>query len=229
MKIVFVSGTGTEVGKTYVTASLATAMVGAGRRVGIYKPVASGCIAVNRFREGDAKDFGQDWVSGDAVTLWNAIGRRGSLNTVCPQRFIAAVAPDEAARREGKRVDEAMLLAGVDAWKPLCDILLVEGAGGLFSPISDEMLNVDLANRIDADEVILVGPNRLGVIHDVVATCRAALSCGIEPRYLYLSATEDGLPDESVTSNAVQIQRWCPRLCVRPIGWGENVSPPEEM
>jgi len=226
LKIVFVSGTGTEVGKTYVTASLAAAMAKAGRRVGVYKPVASGCIAADSFREGDRQDLDQEFISTDAVTLWEAIGRRGSLDAVCPQRFLAAVAPDEAARREGKQVDEARLFAGVDVWRPLSDILLVEGAGGLFSPLTERLLNIDVVKRLAADELILVAPNRLGVIHDVIATCRAAAALDIYPSQLFLSAT-DGPGDPSADSNTRQIRHWCPRLVVRSVGWGEAPEPLE--
>ena len=222
MKTVFISGTGTEVGKTYVTASLATAMIRAGHRVGVYKPVASGCIAASRFREDDPRDFGQDRISSDAVALWDAIGGAGSLDAICPQRFIAPVAPDEAARREGKRVDEAMIFAAAEAWQSRCDILLVEGAGGLFSPLSERMLNIDLAERLNVDRLILVAANRLGVIHDVVATCRAAAQCGMELSRLYLSAATT--PDESAESNAEQIRRWCPDLTVQTVGRGQAVQ-----
>ncbi len=222
MKTVFISGTGTEVGKTYVTASLAAAMIRAGHRVGVYKPVASGCIAASRFREDDPRDFGQDWVSGDAVSLWDAIGGGDSLDAICPQRFVAAVAPDEAARREGKRVDEAMIFAAAEAWKSRCEILLVEGAGGLFSPLSDRMLNIDAAKRLNVDQLVLVAPNRLGVIHDVIATCRGAAAGGVEPARLYLSAT--ATTDESADSNADQIRRWCPDLIVETVSRGQAVE-----
>jgi dethiobiotin synthetase len=222
LKIVFISGTGTEVGKTYVTASLAAAMIQAGHRVGVYKPVASGCIAASRFREDDPRDFDQDRISDDAVALWDAIGGAGSLDDICPQRFSAAVAPDEAARREGTQVDEAMIFAAAEAWQSRCDILLVEGAGGLFSPLSDRMLNIDAAKRLNVDRLILVAPNRLGVIHDVVATCRAATACGLEPSRLYLSAA--ATPDESAESNAEQIRHWCPTLIVHKVGRGEDVE-----
>ena len=76
---VFVTGTDTGVGKTYVTALIARALTATGRRVGVYKPAASGCVC-------DARGC---LVSDDAVALWDAAGRPGDLEHVCPQRFLA--------------------------------------------------------------------------------------------------------------------------------------------
>ncbi|MFH1264802.1 MAG: dethiobiotin synthase, partial [Planctomycetota bacterium] len=94
----FITGTDTEVGKTYVAALIARALRKAGHRVGVYKPAASGCRLVD-----DAL------VADDAVTLWEAAGRPGELDRVCPQRFQAALAPHLAAREEGKRLDANLL------------------------------------------------------------------------------------------------------------------------
>src|SRR5215213_6650443 len=94
----FITGTGTGVGKTYVGALIARALRGVGKRVGVYKPVASGC----EMRDGEL-------VSPDAVALWEAAGRPGTLQQVCPQLFAAALAPHLAARAEGRLVDSELL------------------------------------------------------------------------------------------------------------------------
>ena len=78
----FITGVGTEVGKTFVAATIARRLVADGLRVGVYKPVASGCSR----REGRL-------VADDAVALWEAAGRPGTLEEVCPQRFAAPLAP----------------------------------------------------------------------------------------------------------------------------------------
>ena len=101
----FITGTDTEIGKTYVTALIARALVAAGRRVGVYKPAASGCeVAAGQL------------VSHDALTLWHAAGSPGTLAEVCPQMFAAAKAPHMAAIAEGKRLDPALLRSGLDVW-----------------------------------------------------------------------------------------------------------------
>src|SRR5438477_8141213 len=118
----FVVGTDTAVGKTYVAARIAAALSGAGVKVGVYKPAASGCRRV-----------GRALVSDDAVALWEAAGCPGRLQAVCPQRFAAPLAPHLAARQERKRVDSKLLRSGLDYWRRRSDIVIVEGAGGLMS------------------------------------------------------------------------------------------------
>ncbi len=154
----FITGTGTEVGKTYVAALIAQQLVAEGVRVGVYKPAASGCL-----RQGG------DLVSEDAVMLWEAAGRPLSLDAVCPQRFLAPLAPNIAAREEGKRLDAERLRSGVEAWRGACDFLIVEGAGGLMSPLSDEDYNADLAIDFGLP-LVVVAANRLGVINDTLQT-----------------------------------------------------------
>ncbi|MEO1617948.1 MAG: dethiobiotin synthase [Planctomycetota bacterium] len=214
MKIYFVAGTGTDVGKTYVTASLIRGWRRSGRRVGAYKPVASGCrrIADETLLQSE-----------DADALYEALGGEFNHQLICPQRFVAAVAPDEAARREGRVVDEVQLNEGVDAWQPHCDTLLIEGAGGLFSPIADSMLNFDLLKALPTAELLLVAPNRLGVIHDVIATVRAAQAEERLVQRLYLSSA-DVNDDESSSSNAKQIETWCAGLEIETIAYGAEAE-----
>ncbi|HYW79764.1 MAG TPA: dethiobiotin synthase, partial [Thermoguttaceae bacterium] len=78
----FITGTDTEVGKTYVASLIARSLVASGHRVGVYKPAASGC----RLEAGVL-------VSDDAISLWEAAGRPGDLQHVCPQCFAAPLAP----------------------------------------------------------------------------------------------------------------------------------------
>ena len=99
----FITGTNTGVGKTYVAALIARALAAAGRQVGVYKPAASGCQ-----READG-----GLISDNALALWNAAGRPGELKRVCPQRFEAPLAPHLAAAREGKRLDAALMRSGL--------------------------------------------------------------------------------------------------------------------
>ena len=130
----FITGTGTEVGKTYVAALIARSLRAGGRRVGVYKPVASGC----RLEDGQT-------VADDAVALWQAAGRPGTLEQVCPQRFFAPLAPHLAAKAEGKRIDAALLREGLQYWLDKSDVVLVEGVGGLMSPLGEEEYGADRA------------------------------------------------------------------------------------
>jgi len=122
----FVVGTDTSVGKTYVAARITAALFNAGKKVGVYKPAASGCRLVDG-----------ELASDDALALWEAAGKPGTLEAVCPQRFSAPLAPHLAAREEGRAIDGTLLRQGLDCWQRTSDIIIVEGAGGLMSPLGD--------------------------------------------------------------------------------------------
>lgn len=160
----FITGTDTEVGKSYVASLIVKNLVAAGHRVGVYKPIASDCIS-----------DGHKLVSEDAVALWEAAGRPLTLDAVCPQRFQAPLAPHLAAKNEGKETDNELLRTGLSAWVDECDIVVVEGAGGMMSPVSDDEFVADLAYDFGYP-VIVVVPNALGAINQalssmIITTC----------------------------------------------------------
>lgn len=163
MPHLFITATDTDVGKTWVTAALARTMVATGRRVGVYKPVASGC-ALN--------PCGQA-LSDDAQALWHAAGRPLTLGDVCPQRFLAPLAPPLAAAEEGTTVNDELLVAGFEPWRAASDVVLVEGAGGLLSPLSANLNSLDLARVLNLP-LLVVAANRVGVMHQVLALLHAA-------------------------------------------------------
>jgi dethiobiotin synthetase len=158
----FITGTNTEVGKTYVTALITRALRRAGHRVGVYKPAASGCRRVNG-----------RLVADDAVAVWEAAGRPGRLEDVCPQCFEAPLAPHLAAEAEGKRLDEELLVRGIDVWQDNSDVILVEGAGGLMSPLGSKLYVATLAQRFGFPLIVVV-PNALGMINQTLQTVIAA-------------------------------------------------------
>ncbi len=162
----FITGTDTDIGKTYVAALIARALAAAGHAVGVYKPVASGCRAE-----------GQSLVADDAFALWEAAGKPGDLDHVCPQRFAAPLAPHLAAAAEGKTIDAELLRDGLAYWHDRCDVVLVEGAGGLMSPVSDNDYNADLASDLGFP-LVVVTPNVLGTINGTLQTLITAETFG---------------------------------------------------
>lgn len=150
----YVTATDTDAGKTAVAGAIVRQLCAAGLRVGVYKPAASG---------GD----------GDPRALWEAAGRPGRLAEVCPQVFAAPIAPQRAARLEGRVVDEPLLSRGVEPWRATSDIVVVEGAGGLFSPLGDRMLNADVARDLGLP-LVVVDAARLGAVGRTLAVVRAA-------------------------------------------------------
>jgi dethiobiotin synthetase len=158
----FITGSDTGVGKTYVAALIARALRKQGHAVGVYKPVASGCRKI-RGR----------LISEDARSLWHAAGRPGALSHVCPQMFRAPLAPHLAAAAEGRAIDARMLRDGIRYWQKRSDIVLVEGAGGLMSPLTSDEYNADLAYDLGYPLVVVV-PNRIGAINQALVTLIAA-------------------------------------------------------
>jgi len=184
----FVAGTDTDVGKTHVAAAIARALVARGRRVGVYKPVASGHPSA-------------DTEGSDARRLWEAAGRPLTVDQVCPQAFAAAVAPHRSARADGSQVDERLLRTGLDAWLSVSDVMIVEAAGGLYSPVGDSTLSVDLA-RDFGFPVVIVDAARLGAVGRSLATVRAAAADGLKVAAVVLSHTTPVSADEGLTDGS---------------------------
>ena len=166
---IFVTGTDTDVGKTAVAVALVRQLVAAGERVGVYKPVATGG-------------------TGDAAALWEAAGRPLTLDQVCPQVFPAAISPPRSARAAGTEVDATLLARGLEPWTRSFDAVVVEGAGGLLSPLADGLSNADLAGMLGLP-LVVVDAARLGAIGRTIATVTAARARGLAVVAVVLSQT----------------------------------------
>lgn len=155
--VVVVTGTGTEVGKTWVSARILRLARSRGMTVAARKP---------------AQSFGPDdpLSETDASVLAAASGEEPS--EVCPpsRSYPVAMAPPMAASALGvEPPDLGSLVASVSSSWPSrgCDLGLVEGAGGVASPLADDGHSADLARRLGADAAVLVADAGLGVIHSV--------------------------------------------------------------
>lgn len=197
----FVVGTDTDVGKTAVATAIVRGLRAAGHRVGPYKPVASGIAS-------PADERGDPW------KLWDAAGRPLTVEQVCPQSFAAAVAPPAAARAEGRAVDERLLRHGIDPWMGTSDVVVVEGAGGMFSPVGASTLVVDLA-RDFAWPIVLVDSARLGSIGRSLATIRAAHAEGLRMAAVVLSHTAPPGVDDGPASAAAIVRESVAELAAR--------------
>lgn len=202
---IFITGTDTDVGKTYVAALIAKQLHKQGVNVGVYKPAASGCTD-----NGDNMLFSED-----ADALWNAAGQPATVNHVCPQMFRAPLAPHLSARAEGKEIHRELLVQGIEYWQENSDFIIVEGAGGLMSPISDDDFVADLAYEFGFPLVVVVA-NKLGCINHTLQTLvtAAAYEDGISIAGIILNQVIPPTPDDqSLDSNPAEIER----VCIPPV------------
>lgn len=191
----FITGTDTGVGKTVYTCRLARELRGQGLQVAAYKPACSGAES--------GPDAASTW--SDVESLYTATDRLFDRDRICPQTFLAPLSPPAAAALEGREVDETLLLSGYRWLAERADFVLVEGAGGFYSPISGNWLNADLAERIGLP-VLIVAPNQLGTINQTLLTIEAVRRRGLEVAGVVLNQLCNP-PDTSALSNAEEIQR----------------------
>ena len=193
----FITGTDTEVGKTYVASLIVKSLVAAGHKVGVYKPVSSDCIS-----------DGNQLIAEDALALWDVAGRPGNIDDVCPQKFRAPLAPHLSAKSEGRQIDEDLLRTGISVWADRCDIVVIEGSGGLMSPVSDDEYTADLVFDLGYP-MVLVTPNVLGAINQTLMTLITA-SCfrdGIDVAGIVLNDAQIFEGDISIDSNHQEIAK----------------------
>lgn len=152
-KTLFITGTDTGVGKTVLAALLVEYLRRRGVRVAAVKPVCSG---------------GRD----DARMLRAALGGTLSLEEINPWHFRAPLAPVLAAKRENKRLKLAPVLAHIRGIQEKFDVVVIEGAGGLLSPLGVDFNSRDVMAAVGATPVI-VASNKLGVVNHILLTLEA--------------------------------------------------------
>lgn len=151
--ILFVSGTDTGVGKTVVTCSLARKFRRQGKHVGVAKPVATGAVL-----RGGRK------VSLDALKLMRAAGVRNYAE-VNPVLFDPPISPHLAARLARRPIDLGRLRAHIYNMERRYDVLLVEGIGGVATPLTQRLGWADLMAKFHRPKTILVASPKLGTLN----------------------------------------------------------------
>ncbi len=207
MQGLFITGTDTGVGKTHVAAGVISALRTQGVHVGAYKPVVSGSMP------GPA---GVVW--GDLIRLQAALGGEVPIERICPQRFHAPLAPPVAARLEGKSVDANLLRSGLDWWTKQVTCIVVEGAGGLLSPVTEAETVADVAAALGYP-LLIVARQSLGTINHTLLTLEAARSRRLSVVGIVLNqAAPPDADDLSLESNPQELEQRCgvPILAIFP-------------
>ncbi len=175
MEGLFITATGTGVGKTILSAALLAAMAAEGERVRAYKPVVTGL-------EDPAEIAARgDWPA-DHELLADMAGM--DPGEVAPLRYGPAVSPHLAAQLAGERIDPARLLAGARALG--AGTLIAEGVGGLLTPLADDHTVCDLAVALGLP-VLIAASTGLGTINHTLLTLRVARAAGLEVRAVVLT------------------------------------------
>ena len=161
-KGIFVTGTGTDVGKTYVTGLIIKKIKENGMTPGYFKAAMSG-----NEREEDGT-----LIPGDALWVKNVSGISQSVEEMCPYVYEHAYSPHLASRLEGNHVEMAVVLDNYRKVKEKYDYITVEGSGGILCPICFDEARIGLTDVIDEMELdcILVADAGLGTINSVVLT-----------------------------------------------------------
>lgn len=178
--IFFVTGTDTEVGKTWVSCRLLERAREAGLSCYGLKPVAAGC-----------EETPEGWRNDDALQLMAASSVKLPYETVNPVALKAPVAPHIAAQQEGKVITLARLVGyvrGALSAHP-ADLILIEGAGGWRVPLNDREMLSALAKELDVPVIQVVGM-KLGCISHALLTAEAIQKDGL--RYMGTMANRGG-------------------------------------
>ncbi|MHC5161916.1 MAG: dethiobiotin synthase [Planctomycetota bacterium] len=170
----FITGTDTGVGKTLVTGGIAAVLRGQGLKVGVFKPIASGC-----------RDEGV-LISDDTEFLAMCADAEYSLSVITPVTYKTPAAPITCVQLERRDIDYEEI---VTAYKYLCDntdVVLVEGIGGAMVPLDAEHTVMDLAVEFNLPTVIVARPN-LGTINHSLLTIEAVRNAGLPVAGLVIS------------------------------------------
>lgn len=168
---VFVTGTGTEVGKTFVAAAIARGHADRGERVAVFKPALTGLD-----EPGPA----------DHELLRDAARSGQSDDQISPYRFGPAASPHLAAETAGEAIDPQRLVRSARAAADGADYLVCEGVGGFLVPLRGGYLVRDFAREL-ALPVVVAAPSGLGTINHTLLTLEAIRAAGLEPLRVVLT------------------------------------------
>ena len=167
----FITGSDTGVGKTYIACELIRQLRSLDVKLETRKPVESGCSI------GETGEL----IPADALELQAANNNLETIDRIAPYRFKAALAPPRAAALAGCHLKLAVLVIACSLDNNQCR-LIVEGAGGFYSPLAENGLNADLANLLQLAVIVVIN-DRIGAVNQALMTIQA-----VESRHLAIAA-----------------------------------------
>lgn len=159
-KRIFITATNTNIGKTYTSQLLIKALSHLGLRVGVYKPIETGVTSI----PSDGNLLYQ------SALIYNPSLASLSINDIVTLQYPLPAAPFVA--NGGKAIDFSLFEKALEKIEALCDIVIIEGAGGLMVPIDEESMMIDLPRFFNAT-TLLISHCRLGCINDTLLSIKA--------------------------------------------------------
>jgi dethiobiotin synthetase len=201
-----ITGTDTGVGKTVIAGAIAHSLRRQQHRIGVLKPVATGCV---RRREG--------LVSEDAEFLAHCADTPFPLDVICPQRYAEPLAPAVAADRASQPLDWDAVQRSLDMICRGSDLLIVEGVGGVMVPLDAKHTCLDMATWLGLP-VIIVARAGLGTINHALLTARVLKAAGVKVAGVVINRYTAEHPSVAEETNPRIIERWSklPVLCIVP-------------
>ncbi|MBD3611477.1 MAG: dethiobiotin synthase [Hydrogenovibrio crunogenus] len=184
----FITGTDTDIGKTFVSCTVAQYLLEKqpGLAISPRKPIASGAL----------RDHNGELYSEDAVQLHQACKSQEPLNTVCPYLLEPAISPARAIQQAKQTITIHDLVLACKV--PQQTVAFVEGAGGIYSPLASDGLNIDLAKQLGYPVILVVG-NRLGCLNHALLSIAAIENAGLEIAHIFVNNLSDQADPENIT------------------------------
>ena len=189
----FITGVDTDIGKTFVTKGLALALEKTGKKVGVFKPLQSSAIkTVNGYIAPDLK----------AVKDLSS-----NINTMCSYLFEGDVSPALAARLAGVKINVEKIKEDFLSFKEKNEITLVEGAGGILAPATDNMLCADLIKELNIPIIIVTVPF-LGRLNHTLLTISYAKNNGIDIKGIIINKVQTNSNDLATKNFIDELKRY---------------------
>jgi len=206
----FVTGTDTDVGKTYIASALVRHFVQQGYKTVGMKPVAAGCESVNgELRHSDV----------DALVATSNV--QAALSDVNPYAFLPAIAPHIAAEQAGVNISLEKIQQAIERLKSQADVVVVEGAGGFRVPINQQETTADLAIKLNLSVILVVGI-RLGCINHALLTAGSIKAAGLNLVGWVANRIDPNMP--ALEENIATLKAMIKAPCIADVAWNEEPS-----
>jgi dethiobiotin synthetase len=207
---IFVTGTDTDVGKTYISEALIKHFCRQGFQTVGMKPIAAGAEIENgRLLNADVK------------AIVSASNVDAPIDQINPYVFAPAIAPHIAAQQAGIEIEIEPIMSAFKVLQQQADVIVVEGAGGFLVPINETLTMGDLAKALDVGVVLVVGV-RLGCISHALLTVQSIEAKGLHLIGWVANRIEPNMP--ALEENIATLKAMIKAPCVADVAWNEEPS-----